>query len=363
MTRFVVDMNDVIHNYEQIAHGTDALVIPTLKADCYGLGALPVMEALRDRCGVALFAVSRLEEALQLAGKGAEILLLSCYHDLPSLQTAVDADVTVAVDSLAQARRIGEYALSVGKTARVHIKIDTGFGRFGFFPSQIADIKQVYTVEGIKASGIFSHFYESFRPRSKATARQLEQFKTLLDQLRESGVEIGLRHIANSCGALGGRETHLDAVRIGSALLGRLPMPTGTELTRVGRFETQIIDIRTLKKGSNIGYGGVYRLPRDARVAVLPVGTADGVLTGKGYDAYRVRDILRYGWHVLQMLFKDNRLTATVGGRRVRAVGRVALTHTMVDVTDLDCRCGDAVTLDLSPLYISPNVPRVYENV
>lgn len=363
MTRFVVNTNDIVHNYELIARSTDALVIPTLKADCYGLGAAKVLEVLHDQCGVSLIAVSRPEEALALSGKGPSILLLSCCHDLPSIHAAVDADVILAVDSLTQAKRIGEYAASVGKTARVHTKIDTGMGRFGFLPEQLSDIMALYTVEGIHVQGIFSHFYESFSVNPKKTDKQLEQFSAVVNRLRDSGIEVGLRHIANSCATLRDSKYHLDAVRIGSALLGRLSMQTDMSLTRVGRFETQIIDIRNLKKGANIGYGGVYRLRRDTRVAVLPVGTADGVLMGKTYDAYRVRDILRYGYHVFQMLFKDNRLIVSVNGKRTRAVGRVALTHTMVDVTGLDCKCGDVAVIDVSPLCISPNVQRVYENV
>lgn len=363
MTKFVINTNDIIHNYNELAHLTHALVIPTLKADCYGLGAERVMELLTDCCGVSVFAASRLEEALPLSGRGAHILLLSCYHDEKSIKAAVDSGLILAVDSLGQAKRIAAYALEKGITAKAHIKIDTGFGRFGFMPENFSDIKAVYSLDGLKVSGIFSHFSESFNLNRDTTDRQLEKFLEITDRLRDSGIDVGIRHIANSCAALRDSKYRLDAVRVGSALLGRLSVKTDVDLRRVGRFETDILDIRTLKKGSNIGYGNVFKLKRDTRIAVLGAGSADGVLIGKGYDTYRFIDIMRYGFGVFKMLFSDNRLSVTVNGKNTKSVGRIALTHTVIDVTDIECKCGDKAVIDISPLYVSPNVLREYENV
>lgn len=362
MTKFCVNTNDILHNYNEICKLTHALVIPTLKADCYGLGAEKVFNVLKD-AGATVFAVSRLEEALPLCGRGADILLLSCYHDMPSVKAAVDAGAVAAVDSLSQAQRIAEYALESGKVADVSIKIDTGFGRFGFMPDAISDISRVYKLEGIRVRSIFSHFSESFNTKRDTTDKQLAAFLSVTDKLSEMGINTGYRHIANSCAAIRSEKYRLDAVRIGSALLGRLPMHTDLDLRRVGRFETEIADIRTLRRGANIGYGNVFKLKRDTRVAVLCVGTADGVLVEKGYDSYRFTDILRYGFHVFKMLFSDSRLRITVNGTQTRAVGRVALTHTMADVTGIDCVCGDKAVIDISPLYVSPNVKREYTDV
>ncbi|MBQ8605100.1 MAG: alanine racemase [Clostridia bacterium] len=359
MTKFVINKSDIKKNYEAVKESTDALVIPMLKADCYGLGAKAVMDLLQSECAVAVFAVSRLEEGLELSGDGREILLLSCYHDKESVQKAVDAGLTMAVDSLSQAQTIAEYAQSKDTVCSVHIKIDTGFGRFGFTPDSLDDIKAVFDVQGIKVTGIFSHFSAAFASESE-TDRQFEKFITVTDALKECGYDVGIRHIANSSATVRGKKYHLDAVRIGSLLLGRLPMAHDLKLYRVGRFETDIVDIRELKKGANIGYGNVFTLKRDTRVAVLCVGSADGILIKKDYDTYRVFDILRYGFGVFKMLLKDNRLSVTINGKRVKTVGRIALTHTMVDVTDIDCECGDKAIIDISPLYVADKVEREY---
>ena len=359
MTKFIIKKSDIIHNYNKIASFTNALVIPTLKADCYGLGAKKVLEILTGECGVSMVAVSRLEEALALCDSGCKILLLSCYHDIESIKKAVDANIVLAVDSIGQARRIAEYAKIQDKVCKVHIKIDTGFGRFGFAPGNLPEIKEVFETCGIEVKGIFSHFSSAFASES-ITDKQFETFKNLTDTLTEQGYNVGIRHIANSSGTVRNEKYHLDAVRIGSLLLGRLPMKHSLDLRRVGCFETEIADIRKLKKGANIGYGNVFALKKDTKVAVLCAGSADGILIKKDYDTFRFTDILRYGLGVFKMLLRDNNLTVTVGDKKARSVGRIALTHTMIDVTGIDCKCGDKVIIDISPLYVADKVEREY---
>lgn len=361
MTVFEINKQDIIHNFNEISHIRDALIIPTLKANAYGLGAGEVSKLLRDTCGVTLFAVSRLEEVKDIC-KDAKVLLLSCYHDMPSIKEIVDSDIICAVDSIGQARRIAQYASECQKTARVHIKIDTGFGRFGFKYNDISQIKSVFEVENIKVTGIFSHFSSAFCDNMQNTDLQFERFLSVCDALTSAGLDIGIRHIANSSAALKDRKYCLDAVRIGSALTGRVPFKTDIPLVRVGKFYSEIADIRTLKRGSNLGYGNIIKLKRNTRVAVLCCGSADGVLIKKDYDTFRFIDILRYGYHIFKMLFGNNSPTATVNGQAARFVGRPALTHTFIDVTDIDCRCGDRAELNISPLYVADKVKREYIN-
>ena len=359
MTVFEINKQDIVHNFNEISHRTHALVIPTLKANAYGLGAAEVSKLLRDTCGVTLFAVSRLEETDAVC-EGVKVLLLSCYHDLQSIKDIVDKNIICAVDSIGQAKRISDYAKECGKVANVHLKIDTGFGRFGFKDTDISQIKSVYELENVKVTGIFSHFSNAFCPDMKNTDLQLEKFLTVCDALTSAGFNTGIRHIANSSAALKSQKYCLDAVRIGSALTGRVPFSTNVPLKRVGTFYSTIVDIRKLKRGKNLGYGNVCTLKKNTRVAVLCCGSADGVMIKKDYDTFRFVDILRYGYHVFKMLFANNMPTASVNGQTVRFTGRPALTHTFIDVTDVECRCGDRVVLNISPLYIADKVKREY---
>ncbi len=359
MTVFEINKQDIVYNFNELSHLTHALVIPTLKANAYGLGADEVSKLLRDTCGVTLFAVSRLEEADTVCD-GAKVLLLSCYHDPSSIKQIVDKNIICAVDSIGQARRISDYAKECGKVASVHLKIDTGFGRFGFKHSDVSQMKAVFELENIKITGIFSHFSNAFCDDMKNTDLQLERFLSVCETLTAAGLNVGIRHIANSSAALKDHKYCLDAVRIGSALTGRVPFKTSVSLKRVGRFYSDIVDIRTLKRGQNLGYGNICKLKRDTRVAVLCCGSADGVLIKKDYDTFRFIDILRYGYHVFKMLFANNMPTAKVNGQAVRFVGRPALTHTFIDVTGVDCCCGDRAELNISPLYIADKVKREY---
>ncbi len=361
MTVFEINRQDIVHNFNEISQRTDALIIPTLKANAYGLGAREVSKLLRDTCGVTLFAVSRLEETPDICD-GVKTLLLSCYHDEQSIKQIVDNNIICAVDSVGQAKRIAAYAAECQKIARVHLKIDTGFGRFGFKYNDISHIKSVFEVENIKVTGIFSHFSSAFCDDMKNTDLQLERFLSVCDTLETAGLDIGLRHIANSSAALKDHKYCLDAVRIGSALTGRVPFKTNVPLNRVGTFYSTIADIRTLKRGNNLGYGNICKLKHDARVAVLCCGSADGVLIKKDYDVFRFIDIVRYAYHVFKMLFSDNMPSVIINGQSARFIGRPALTHTFVDVSDIDCKCGDKAILNISPLYISDKVKREYIN-
>ena len=362
MTYFEINEKDIIYNFDEISHKTGVLVIPTLKANAYGLGAHHVSKLLRDECGVHLFAVSRIEEADALC-RGVSVIVLSPYHDERTLCQLVENDRIITVDSLPQAKRISEIALSSGKCARVHIKIDTGFGRFGFMPSQTSDIRAVFALEGVKVCGIFSHFSSAFAKSPAQTDLQYDTFVAVCDALSESGLDIGLRHIANSSAALRDGKYCLDAVRIGSAITGRVPYKTDIKLKRVGKFYSEICDIRTVKRGANLGYGNIAPLKKDTRVAVLPCGAADGVLIKKDYDTFRPVDFMRYGFHIFKMMFRDNSIKARVNGTLIRSVGRPALTHTFFDVTDVDCKAGDKVCLDISPLYVADKVKREYTDV
>lgn len=359
MTKYTISKNDIIHNFTELSHKTGALIIPTLKANAYGLGAREVASILRENFGVPTFAISTIDEYEAICDCGARVLLLSCYHDEHTIKYIVDNNIIAAVDTIGQARRIGNYAAECGKTASVHIKIDTGFGRYGFLPQNLDAIKTIFAVEGIKVTGIFSHFASAFAKSQKQTEQQFEQFVSVCDALTKDGYNVGIRHIANSSAFFKDEKYHLDAVRIGSALTGRLPFTHKTGLKRVGKFTSTITEIRTLKKGKNIGYGNIAHIKKDTRVAVIATGAADGVLIKKDYDTFRVIDILRYGYNVFKLLFK-NGLTVTVNGKQAKTVGRGALTHTFVDVTNIDCCCGDTVEFNISPLYVGANVKREY---
>lgn len=360
MTAYTIKTQDVIDNLHTLQQASKATVVPMLKADGYGLGAQKMLELLAAQ-GVDKFAFSRLEEA-EAVETDAECWVLSCYHTSAELERMVERGFVIAVDSLEQCKSIDALAEKAGKTARVHLAVDTGFGRFGFAPDAIEEMTQACRLERVCAEGIFSHLGAAFFYKDSFADEQLQRFLQTVAALEKQGITFTWRHIANSSALLRDEKFHLDAVRVGSALLGRLPVSFRLPLKRVGKLESEIIDIRFLPKGHNVGYGKVYKLTRDSRVAVLAIGSADGVQLGKEYDAFRFRDLLRYGVNILKMMLKrDNRMRLRLHGKSVPVLGRVALTHTFVDVTDVECQVGDKVEIPISPLYVAGHIPKIYE--
>ena len=169
-----------------------------------------------------------------------------------------------------------------------------------------------------------------------------------------------MRHMANSSAVLKGGCTY-DAVRIGSALTGRAPMGTNLPLKRTGRLEAEILAIRHLPAGSNLGYGSVCKLKKDTKVAIVAAGSADGLLRGREPDLFRFVDICRYLYHDLLLFFKKPKYTGKVNGKSAPMLGRPATTHSFYDVTDIPCQEGDMMVLDVVPMKVDAAVERIYE--
>ncbi len=352
--RIIVQKEQIRENYRLLKEKAGVPVIPVLKANGYGLGAEGLFELLKEEA--SLMAVSRLEEALPLCGRGVEILVLSCYESEEFARIALEKELTVAVGSLDFAKLLSSLA---EKPVRVHVKVDTGMGRFGFMPHQIDEMAAVFALPNIEVTGIFSHLSAAFL-RDGSAEVQLGRFNGVVTALQERGLTIPMRHIANTSAAF--REGFaLDAVRIGSALAGRSPVKLGLPLQRVGRAEAEVLSVRTLPAGSNLGYGNVCRLKKETTVAVVAAGTADGFAPGERHDLYRFADICRYLFHDLKLFLKKPVVYGRVGEQRAPMLGRPATTHSFFDVTGLACKPGDKMVLDAAPLKVNAAVERIYE--
>lgn len=359
MARLVVEKSHIIENYRLLQEHAGVPVIPVLKANGYGLGAEGLFELLKEE-GVSLMAVSRLEEALPLSGREVEILVLSCGRSEGYAKALLEAGVTAAVDSLDFAKTLSALAEEAGKTVRVHIKVDTGMGRFGFQPWETKEMAEVFSLPGLEVTGIFTHCHSAFLENG-SMEEQKALFEETLSALEAKGIQLPMCHMANSSAALKSKEFAMDAVRIGSALTGRVPMKTHLPLQKAGRFEAEILAIRTLPAGSNLGYGSVCKLKKDTKVAVVAAGTADGLLRGKEPDLFRFMDICRYLYHDLLLFFKKPHYCGRVNGKAAPMLGRPATNHSFFDVTDVPCQEGDFMVLNVAPLRVDATVERIYE--
>ena len=261
MKALIVDKAKVRNNLQVIRTAAgDAQIYAVLKINAYGLGLKPMAELCRE-AGIRRFAVTEPEDAVRLRDWGfqeEEILILrstACEEDIRAI---LKAGATATVGSYDAALALNGIAESEGVVCDVHIKVDTGMGRYGFVPGEIDRILSVYRYLGnLNVTGTYTHYANAFRSKKKTQA-QYDLFLSVVDKIRAAGFEPGMLHASNSEAFFGCKMPNLDAVRIGSALGGRLISKGDFGLQRTGRLQSEIVEVRWLPKGATIGYGSAY---------------------------------------------------------------------------------------------------------
>lgn len=360
MPTFVIDSAALSRNMEKLRRFTSAQIIAVVKGNGYGLGLVPYARFLTAQ-GVALLAVSTVEEAAALrdAGITAEVLMLSSTALPEEIAALLARDVILTVGSADAARAVSDAAAVRGVTARVHVKLDTGMGRYGFLPQETAEAAALLqALPALQVEGVFTHLSDA--ANAKCTALQHRRFTEGVRILQEAGIDTGLRHVCASTAFLRYPEMHLDAVRLGSALLGRLSVPDTLGLERIGWLEAQVTELKTLPAGWPVGYTGAYRTRRETRLALLPVGYTSGVGVTEETNALRLRDRLRRVLHAGRRLLRADGMTVLVNGCRCPVRGVVGATAIEADVTDVPCAVGDTVRIEVRPKFVDSAVPREY---
>ena len=330
-----VSMDDLEHNYNAIMGHipSGCRFLGVIKADAYGHGAVPVSQALTD-LGAAYLAVSNLEEAIQIrrAGIRTPILILG-YTPPEYADSMVFMDITQEVHSLEYAEALETALSGTNYILNVHLKLDTGMTRIGFFAYDndrtLDELKQVAALPHLHIEGVFMHFCVA-DSRAEAdvsfTKLQYKRFLDMLSAMEGVGIKPELRHCCNSGATILYPEFALDMVRPGIITYGNAPseeLEGAISLRPMMSLHSMIAQVRTVPAGTDISYGRLYRTARDTRVAVLPIGYADGLsrlLTGKA--------------------------SFYLQGKMVPVIGRICMDMCMLDVSDVpDAKPGDIVTI------------------
>lgn len=344
-----IDRGALRANARAVCEFVGVPVIGVVKCDGYGM-TIPEAAAAWTQAGVDTLAVSAPEEAMALRAAGfteQDILLLAPVADGEMLDRLLDAGVILTVSGLDIARLYA--ARGNGRLVRVNVAVDTGMGRFGTRWSDVGELLEIYGVAGIQCTGIFSHCAASFASGDEKTGIQLERFLSAIGALEKAGVNVGIRHLANSCAALRFPETRLDAVRAGSALVGRLGAEVPLELAKVGTLQARVVDRRILKKGETTGYASVCKLRRDTDVAVVAIGKQDGFGLVKRPERLRPLDLLRAIKQALDWC--RNPLRVNFAGKAIPVVGRVGTQYTLFDAAGTNIHPGDLVTAEVDLLF------------
>ncbi len=323
-----VDLDALASNVRGLKRlvGADVTLTAVVKADAYGAGAVAVARtALLN--GAGYLAVSSIYEAMELrdAGIEAPILILS-YVPPAEIRQAVRHRIAVTLYDLDLARAYHRAALEAGGRLIAHIKVDTGMGRLGVMPAQaMAFFRHVMQMDGVEIEGLYTHFAAA-DDDPELTNEQLRVFRSVVKPLRASGVELKYIHAANSAATLAFPEAHFNMVRVGLAMHGLSPSETvrvPADFRPVLAWKTAVAQVKTLPPNHGVGYGHTYHTSGEERIAILPVGYADG---------FR-RAPANWG-HVL------------IHGQFAPLVGRVSMEKSAVNVTHIaDVVVGDEVVL------------------
>jgi len=324
-----IDLDAIAHNAAVLkarARARAELMV-AVKANAYGHGAVPVSRAALEG-GATRLAVHRVEEGIELRRAGIAAPILIMGYSLPAQsEQVVQWDLTPTVNSQPQAEALSRAAVARGKRLPVHVKVDTGMGRYGLLPEEVVDFwRYLSTLPGLFLEGLYTHFATADSADKRVTRRQFATFMEVVRALETAGFTIPLKHVANSAATLDLPEMALDMVRCGIALYGLRPsdeVEPAVPLLPALALKSRVARVRTLPTGHGISYGHTYVTTRPTRVALVPVGYGDG-------------------YHRLL----SNRGAVLIHGRRAPILGRVCMDQFVVDVSHIpDVRLHDEVVL------------------
>ena len=283
-----INLANIRHNYLSIRSRLPdgCRFLGVVKADAYGHGAVQVSRLLQD-AGADYLAVAGLDEAMELRQNGIFLPILILGHTPPEYtETLIRNDITQAVTCLAKAEEYSREASRLGRTLRIHIKVDTGMSRLGFlcagphFDDGVENILYACSLPGLESEGIFTHFAVSDEPgedNEAYTRAQFGLFLRVIDAVKERGVCFAIRNCANSGAVLHYPEMALDMVRPGLLLYGYGDESGTLDLRPCMRLMTRITTIKHYESGTSVSYGRRFVTDKLTRMAVLGIGYADGL--------------------------------------------------------------------------------------
>ena len=326
-----IDLDQICENIRNVIRkvGKDTKVMPVVKADAYGHGAIEVSKALSE-IGTYGFAVATVGEALALRRAGITKPLLILDFVFPNqFETIIINDIMLTIFQYSIAEKLDAAAAQMGTTAHIHLKIDTGMGRIGYIPDEksIEEIKRISELPNIEIDGIFTHFACADQADKTSMNSQLTLFKNFVRKLEDLGINIPIKHVCNSAAIIDMHDDFLNMVRSGIITYGLYPSEEvnkeSLDVKPAMELHSVVINIKTINKGDTVSYGSTYVAEKPTVIATSPVGYADGYprqLSNKG--------------------------SVLIHGKRAKIVGRVCMDQFMVDVTDIpDIMIGDNVTL------------------
>ena len=322
-SELIIECDKLGHNWRFFSELRPACrIVPVLKSDAYGHGLLPAARTLR-RAGVKHMALFNVEEAQSLRQGGIDCRLWVLEGLLPEdIEAAAALDLTVACASFEQLEAMSRHGQSRSYQWRIHLKIDTGMSRLGFRPEEVpAALALIKQSPALRLRGCFSHLAASNQPECQLTKQQLHNFRQVLGLLPSSCDEL---HLCASNGILHGMMPELPYARLGIGLYGYSDLPQYAEkLQGAMCLKSRVLSIKEVPADCLVSYGGTYKTKAKTRLAVVPLGYADGYPRALG-----------------------NQGELLIRGQRCPIRGRVCMGMLMADLGQLpEVQCGEEVVL------------------
>ncbi len=328
-----IRLDNLTHNLETIRRqvGPNAKLLGVVKADAYGHGAVRVAKHL-EKIGAGYLAISNVDEAEELRVNGIKLpILMLGFTPADQAERIINIDMTQAVQNYDIAKAFSDAAVKLGKKMKVHVKLDTGMGRLGFqcddahFDESLHSILEVLKLPGLDVEGVFTHFCvsdEEAPEHVEFTKVQHDRFVRMIEAVETQGnFKFRLHHCCNAGGIASYPEWAWDMVRCGIILYGTGDLAEQMGMKPVMTVKTVVSTIKNFTPETSISYGRKFFTERDSRIAVLPIGYADGLFRAL-----------------------SNKLKVLTPYGVAPQVGRICMDMCMVDITDLpDVKVGDEV--------------------
>ena len=323
-----IDLDNIGKNVSGVRNviPKDTMIMAVIKADAYGHGAVQLASYLEDK--VDWYGVATIDEAIELRQNGTTKPILILGATMPQdYSDVVDYDITVAIFDKERAEALSREAVLQNKTAKVHIKVDTGMSRIGLPLNETAVevVSEITKLPNICVEGIFSHMAKADEADKTSALEQKALFDKFIGWLEEENINVPIKHFSNSAGVMELDATY-NMVRMGIMLYGYYPsdeMNAEYKLYPAMELISQISYVKRIENGTGVSYGHTFVADRDMLLATVPVGYADGYprcLSGKG--------------------------EVIVRGKRCPIIGRICMDQMMIDVSGLDdVSVGDSVIL------------------
>ncbi|KQT99981.1 alanine racemase [Sanguibacter sp. Leaf3] len=346
--RAVVDLGAIRDNVGSLLRhaspsaGSGAQVLAVVKADGYGHGLVPAARAALAG-GATWLGTAQLGEALALRAAGISSRILTwLYAPGAPLADLLRADVDVAVSASWALDAVLAAARETGRTARIHLKVDTGLGRNGIMPDELGTVLASAVAaqsDGlVEVVGIWSHLALADDPAHPTVLAQAAVFDDAVRRAEQAGAHLEVRHLANSAATLTNPRLHYDLVRPGLAVYGLTPVPDLGSAADYGlvpamTLEARLATVKEVPAGSGVSYGHQYTTTERTTLGVVPLGYGDGVPRHASGDLPR-----RPGGPV--------RVGSGASGRTLAVAGRVCMDQVVVDLgPDAAEQAGDTVVL------------------